>query len=157
MAIKDFELFHGAVLTKLVRSDRSLTLKMIETRAAEDWSTYLIDDRIRVLIKHSAKRRMAKKDSAMAWQFVFNPNQIRQLGGDKTWAALVCGGKSLGKGMEVCLVDPDQIGKLLNLSIDSQQSLTVKCMPGKRLRVFNPNVEAELIIPRNRLDSWDIQ
>jgi hypothetical protein len=33
MTIKQFELFHGAVLTKLVRSDRPITLRMIDNEA----------------------------------------------------------------------------------------------------------------------------
>lgn len=37
MAIDEFELFHGVVLTKLVRSDRPITLRMIETRPREAW------------------------------------------------------------------------------------------------------------------------
>ncbi len=30
MPIREFELFHGAALTKIVRSDRPMTLRMIE-------------------------------------------------------------------------------------------------------------------------------
>lgn len=158
MAIKEFELFHGAVLTKLVRSDQLLTLRMIETRVAEDWSTYLVNDQIRVLIKHSATFRETKKDNATAWQFVFNSNQIRQLDVAKTWAALVCGSKCLGNGeMEICLLAPGQVGKLINVTSNSQQALTVKSIPAKSLRVFNSNVKNELIISRNRMDTWVIQ
>jgi hypothetical protein len=36
MSVHEFELFHGIVLTKLIRSDRPITLRMFETKPSEE-------------------------------------------------------------------------------------------------------------------------
>ncbi|EPS49557.1 hypothetical protein CFSAN002368_17135 [Clostridium botulinum A1 str. CFSAN002368] len=44
MAIKEFEFYHGAVLTRILRKDIPLTLTLIETNTLESWSAYKISD-----------------------------------------------------------------------------------------------------------------
>jgi hypothetical protein len=157
MAVREFEMYHGIVLTKLVRSDRPLSLKMIETRPTNDWSTYIINDRVNVLIKHSLTSNSRKRQDAIVWQFAFSPEQIRQLRAPGTWTALVCGYKSGGtEDMEICLLDPQQIQDLIDVSSAEQQTLTVKRIEGMSLRVKSARVDKEIKIPRSRLDKWDI-
>ena len=157
MPVREFELFHGAVLTKLARSDRPLTLRMIETRPGDAWSTYRVNDAVSVLIKHSLNPRSVKREKAKTWQFVFSPDQMRQLQAAGTWAALVCGGKTVGEThMEVCLLDPTELGQLVDLSSASQQSLTVKRIGGKGLRASSVRMNVDLIIPRSRLEKWKV-
>jgi hypothetical protein len=157
MPIREFELFHGAVLTKLVRGDRALTLRMIETRPTDAWSTYRVNDQVNVLLKHSLSPRIARRENATAWQFVFSRDQMRQLRTANTWAALVCGSKTVGRSdMEICLLDPTQLEEVLDLASDDQQSVTVKRIEGKSLRVSSPQVRKELVVPRSRADNWDI-
>jgi len=156
MSIKEFELFHGAVLTKLVRADKPLTLRMIETRSGDQWSTYRINDELRLLIKHSIKGGARKRESAIAWQFVFSPDQMQQLAESDTWCSLVCASSDARDDeMEVCLLDPAQISQLLDVSSMGQQALTVKRIEGKSLRVFSAKCE-ELVIARNRLEKWAV-
>ena len=159
MPVREFELFHGSVLTKLVRSDRPLTLRMIETRPGDAWSTYRVNDEVSVLLKYSLNRRSLKREKAKAWQwqFVFSPDQMKQLQNAVTWYALVCGSKFLeDSDMEVCLLDPTQIAELLDLSSTSQQSLTVKRIEGKSLRASSPRLGEEMVVARNRVDTWNV-
>lgn len=156
MAVKEFELFHGAVLTKLARSKKPLTLCMIETRSADSWSTYRVNDEVRLLIKHSLTGRSLKREAAKVWSFVFSPDQIRQLQEPGTWAALVCGSKIIGgTDMEVCLLEPSELASLIDLSTTTQQSAMVKRLDGKGLRVSSSRID-ERIVNRNRLDVWDV-
>lgn len=158
MSVRGFELFHGAVLTKLVRTDRPLTLRLIETRPTDSWSTYRINDEVNVLLKHSVNPQARKREKgALVWQFVFSPDQMKQLAQAGTWAALVCGAPKLGTAeMDVCLLDPDRIAQLLDISKTNQQSLTVKRLPGKSLRVTSVRVGDDVVISRNRLDEWAV-
>ena len=110
-----------------------------------------------MLIKHSLNPRSVKREKAKTWQFVFSPGQMRQLQAPGLWAALVCGGRTIGETeMEVCLLDPNQLEQLVNLSSVSQQSLTVKRIDGKGLRASSVRVHDDLIISRSRLDDWEV-
>ena len=100
MAIREFELFHGAILTRLVRSNKPITLRMIETRPVDAWSTYRLNDEVNVLFKHSLAFRKTQRDDARVWNFAFTRDQISQLRTQGTWAALVCGCKACWGNMD---------------------------------------------------------
>ena len=159
MAVREFELFHGAVLTKLVRSDRPITLRMIETNPSEAWSTYKVNDEVRLLVKHSTNQRVLERRSGgRSWTFVFGVDQLRQLqagvGEKKVFAALVCGGKDVKRDvMQVCLLDDEQIGAVLDVSSTRACSLTIRYFPGKELRVLRERREV-LRVPQSRLEKW---
>jgi hypothetical protein len=155
MAVREYELFHGAVLTRLVRNDRPVALRMIETKPGEAWSTYRINDAVNVLIKHSTNPRKLKRNGGgLSWQFVFSQDQLSQLRQHGVWVALVCGAAQAGHLMEICVIDPGQIAQLIDLASREQQSVTVKYFPGKSLRASS--ARTEIIIPRNRLGTWAI-
>ena len=43
MSIKQFEIFHGIVLTKLVRNENPVTLRMIQNSPkSDDWRIYTV-------------------------------------------------------------------------------------------------------------------
>ena len=159
MAVSEFELFHGVVLTKLVRSDRPITLRMIETSPADAWSTYIINDQVTLMIKHCAKQRKLKRvPGAVSWTFVFTADQLRQLqpdGSDRQiWAALVGGGREVKLDtMQVCLLDQQQIQQVLDLHSTKPVSLTVRYEPAKQLRVLLGRRPA-FNVPQTRLDNW---
>lgn len=52
MAIKEFELFHGAVLAKLLRSNEPITLCLIERSERDPWASYRINDACSIYIKY---------------------------------------------------------------------------------------------------------
>lgn len=157
MSIKEFELYHGAVITQLLRSESPLTLRMIETKPTEAWSTYIINDEVNLVIKHSLSPRISKKSNQITWQFIFSIDQIRQLNSANTWSSLVCASKDLSnKFMEICLIDLSQINDLLDISSLKQQSILVKRIDGKSLRVTSRRIEHEILIPKNRLTKWQI-
>jgi hypothetical protein len=159
MAVRDFELFHGAVLTKLVRGDRPLTLRLIETRPTDSWSTYRLNDEVNLLMKHSTVSSARKREpGAVVWQFVFSPDQMKQVAKTGVWVALVCGAPVLTKtDMDVCLLEPSQLAALLALDRPGQpQSITVKRQPNMSLRVTSAKTPEEVIVPRNRLDTWRV-
>src|SRR5690242_3602872 len=93
-SVRPFELFHGAALTKLVRSDRQVTLRMIETNTAIGWAAYKINDSLILYVKYSTNPRELKHGS-VKWHFTLNPGElikIRDLRNrDQVFMALICG------------------------------------------------------------------
>jgi len=87
MPLREFELFHGAVLTKLVRNDRPVALRMIETRPSEAWAMYLINNEVPLLVKHSTNsRELRRRQGARSWTFVFGNDQLREVRSGTTWS-----------------------------------------------------------------------
>lgn len=158
MPLRTFELFHGAVLAKLVRQDRPTMLHLIETKPSDSWATYRINDEVNLVIKYSANPRHPKREpDATAWQFTFATDQLKQVKPVRTWAALVCGSfESDSREMEVCLLDHDQITELLFLDRAGPESMTVKRLAGRRLSVTLTKFGGELIVARDRLHKWAV-
>ncbi len=161
MSISMFELFHGAVLTKLARSDRPVTLRMIETRPGEAWSAYTLNDEVDLFIKHSTTPRQTNRGGVrgLSWQLVFGPNQLAEMSKapHDVYVALVGAGQNARdtSGWCICLLDPEQVRDVLDLSVLSQQVVTVSCLPGRRLRVYK-NRRVRFKIAQNRISEWDV-
>lgn len=161
MPVREFEIFHGIVLTKLLRSESPLTLRLVETKPKESWSTYTVNDTVDLLVTHSKSPRVIKRDGgATAWTFQFSQNQLRQmdseLNGRAVWVALVCGSKKpLDGNMHVCLLDPEQIAEVVDLGAQNP-SVTVRKPTGKAaFRVLRDRQE-RFTVRLSRLDKWKV-
>lgn len=164
MSIQQFEFFHGAVLVKILRNDRPIVL-LIETNIDDDRAYKIDDNKVKVLyIKHrlvSRKLSITKKHpkGGRTWQFVFTPQQIDSLrvlkenhkNEDKVFLALVCGYADVKKRMEICIVDLDKYNELLDLNSATQQSITIRCLPGLSFRIMVDNRE-KYTIPLSLLE-----
>ena len=161
MTVKEFELYHGAVLTKVLRSEKPVSLRLIETKPGENWSTYTLNDVVHLLVTYSKNQRpVSRSGGGISWSFVFSTNQLRQMNPAKSkrpvWVAMVCGRKTPAEGdMQVCLLDPDQIAEAIDFSAE-QQSLTVRKPSSKgKLRVFKDRDE-RFLVAQSRLDNWEV-
>jgi hypothetical protein len=154
MPVKSFELFHGAVLTKLVRSDRPVTLRLIETGSQGPWGMYRINDEVNLLLKYSTTPKA--REGATRWDFVVSRREMKELSNEATWLALVCGSSELrSTGMETCLLDPRQLKALFHLK-GWQESAYVERKQRTSLRVGPTRAGPELVIARNRVETWKV-
>lgn len=158
MAIKDFELFHGIVLTKLVRSDHPISLRMIETNKDQAWSAYRVNDASFLYIKYRTRARKTKRPKGLAWVFIFSEDELEQISNLKKqhpiFLALVCVDK---KPNSVCLLEPSEIERCINLDFKGSQNITVLYQRNKNLRAYGPLNSSEddkLVVPQSRLDKW---
>jgi hypothetical protein len=156
--VHEFELFHGVVLTKLVRGERPFTLRLIETKVGELWAAYKVNDAT-IHIKHSVTpRRRTRGEPATVWQFTLPASEVSKIcapSGDwsEKFLVLVCGAKDVRfNAMQVCLLDSGQLAQLLDSGANRQQTISVVHTRNKSLRARSPR--AEIIVPRNRLDKW---
>ena len=152
MSVKQFEVFHGIVLTKLMRSKKPVALRMVETKPTEDWRVYTFNLYYDLFVKHrSAPNPNAAKRGA-SWQFTFSPSEVsRILSKDRdVYVALVCGQQNVEDEMDVCFLDPKDVEKIFPTDSSKTFSLTVRRAPRKGLKVKKIN------IPRNAIEKWDI-
>lgn len=155
MALKEFELFHGSVLTQLVRRGSKVTLSLVETDR-DSWAIYRVND-IDFFIKHSASPRaltLQRHKGGKSWVFSFAGKQLTQVKNKKPHVVLVCGSKTkTDHNTGICFLTKEQMKELL---ADGAQSITVRLVPGSRFRVRSSAVSRELIIPRSALERFEI-
>lgn len=164
--VKEFELLHGIVLTKILRTNGA-TLKLVETDAKKAWAAYTINNEVIVYIKYSLTNREAQKEGKLVWTFPFQPSelakliQLRQAENKGVYAALVCGTPNIEevKKMQVCLLEPEQIYACMDLNSRTIQSISVEYRSGASLRAYgskNAEEKKKLTVSRNKLDEWKI-
>ena len=162
--VKEFELLHGVVLTKLLRTDGA-ALRLVETDSRKAWSAYRVNNEVNVYVKYRLQNRGTKRAQKLVWSFGFSDDELIKIAelraAKPVWLALVCGLPEIEaealKEMQVCLLDPDQIDKCIDLDAGKSQVLTVEYKPGSSLRAYGPQNSEEkkkLIVSRNRLDEW---
>jgi len=182
MAIRDFELYHGALLTKLVRSDRPITIRMVETDTNECWSVYTIDDDVTIYTKSSGHGDFCEKDKSVKWTFTFQPRHLHDLRRlseqNDVRLALVCANHRLPlrvpftfddprkawemwlgrenalrrKRTGICFLEADEWRRCLDLPAGGTQSITVELAKGRGFLV-----NGHLRVPQNRLDTWQVR
>jgi hypothetical protein len=86
--IGEFEKYHGVALRALIVTSE-FPMRIAKAEREGRISSYLVNDHVAILIKHSSKR-------LPPWQFTFTPDQLAELeklrGKQKNvWLALVCG------------------------------------------------------------------
>jgi hypothetical protein len=164
LSIKDFEMFHGAVLTKLVRSDNPITLRMIETNLKEAWSAYTLNDEVILYIKYSTKPQQRKKnEDVLIWIFSFSTAHLGELQNLRkrkaVYMALVCGQRAIDDpNMYVCLITPDEIAQCIDIQAIQQQTINVRYEPRKKLRVWGGvnTVENPILVASRKLEDWNV-
>ncbi len=98
--IKDFELYHGVVLTKIVRQGGAESISLIERGGdKEAWAAYHVNASCVVYVKYRGKPNKArnKAKEAKCYSFSFHPVHLDQFkryeakyGEENTFMALVC-------------------------------------------------------------------
>ena len=158
MFIKHFEIFHGIALTKLLRSEKPVSVSLIETKPAEDWQVYGVID-VDLFVKHRAgSTSLVRKKGGHSWQFSFSPREISRISqkdNRPVYVALVCGQSNIQEEMEICFLKPEQAEKIFPLDSNKPFSLTVRSEPHHRLAVIVDR-KVKDIIPRNAIETWEI-
>ena len=160
MGIQTFEMFHGAVLAKIMRTygDRPVVLRLVEARPEEYWSVYTLNDEVHLVIKYRTRARKLSRDR-LSWAFVFSLDEVRQITSlqqdKKTYIALVGGQRCIGETMEVGLLSDDEFMRLVRDNTKSSLSLTLRYERGHQLRLLH-NRRIIYKIPRSKLDTWNV-
>jgi len=183
MAIQDFQLYHGALLAQLVRNERPVTLRMIETEKDRCWSAYRVDDAVTIYVKHSARGKYSPYSGvpkAITWTFTFQPEHLNDIGrlshASEVYIALVCAHHGLPQGMPISLdTDVKATDKWIRYEKAVRKSLTGICflnpeewhslrLTSERARTIKVElardkwflVDDRLRVPRNRLSNWQV-
>lgn len=166
MGIKEMELFHGAVLSKLFRNDRPMSLRMVEMNIDQSSRAYLVNDIAYIYVKHSATPRVLERiEDGYSWIFSFTSNHLAELQKLRefkdVYLALVCGQSTIDRDhpTEVCFINWSQITDCLDLQrADDTQPITVRYRKGYKLRVWGPKNTSQKPINVNQdaLDRWEV-
>jgi hypothetical protein len=154
MAVGEFHLLHGIVLTGLMRVDRPRTMRLMEHDQKGGWSVYTVSAKdngyTRILIKSSISPRATKKKGKKGglpghtWQHTFSDAQMVAVREPGTWAALVCGSPNLkSRIMEVCVLDPADLAELIDIGTGDRRSVTVHKAKGNKLHVSSAKWKSE--------------
>ena len=157
MFIKQFEIFHGIALTKLLRSEKPVSVRLIETKPTEDWQVYAIND-VDLFIKHRAiSKPLARKKGGHSWRFIFSPTEVSRINkkARPVYVALICGQPYIQDEMEICFLYPEQVEETISLDGNKSASVTVRSEPSKSLRVIVHRKE-KLTVSRNAIEKWEI-
>lgn len=157
--MKQYCFLHGAVLTRIVKRARPVSLTLIETDE-KSWSGYTLNDYV-FFIKASTSPK--KDNKGATWTFKISSSEIDQLKDyeqhRKVFLTLVCAGESLNDDSDICLLDFNDITNCLNINErrHCDQLLTIKAVPNNCLRVYGSvNKRRPLKIARNKLDNLAI-
>lgn len=150
MRIKEFELFHGACLTRLIRREKPLTMRLIEIDSSQSWSTYRVND-VDLFIKHCANPRKLK-NGGTSWTFPFGENQLEQIK-KGCHIALICGAGNVKEQMEICFIEHESLGRLL---AKSAKSITVSIHPGQSFRVKSAALREKMVVSRSAIDKFEV-
>jgi len=152
--VRQFELFHGAVLTALLRRDHPIALSMVETMPSDSWSTYRINDAVNLVVTHSTSGKKQQRTNEVVWQFTFSPAQIKQIRDGRAYVALVCGSPNVRSEMEVCLLDPSEIEKLIDIQLAQQQAVSVRA--SSSLKAYSGRHVKEINVAKNKYRKWEV-
>jgi len=150
MALSGFELFHGAVLSQIVRS-KGISLKLFERHEQHGWGEYEVSDNhfsYRVMIKSTSSIRKTKK--GFASNFTFSAEDIKRI--RKTEGSilvcLVCGEQ------EICTLEMEDVHALGLLRKEEASNVIVSWSKGSALHVKSKWETLKHTIPRNRLKNF---
>lgn len=159
MAIKEFELYHGAVLAKILRKDIPTSLKLVETN--RDSSTYVINDNIALYMTYRSLHK-SSNEKISKWFFDFSLQKCREikefLHYDLYFTLICINSKYEPNYSEVCLINKESIKKLIDLDAITVQKISVFLENGKSFRVHGTmsKKSKELTVSRNQIDNIEI-
>lgn len=128
--IKDFEFYHGVVLTKVAQSDNNVTIRSYPSSSN---CTYVVNDSIGLYIKHSSNR-------LSPWGFSFmkgHQDEIQEMANklDKVFVALVCGSDGIAclsfEELKIVLDDNHEDIEWVRISRRPREKYAVKGSNGK--------------------------
>ncbi|MCK4798737.1 MAG: hypothetical protein KAT05_15275 [Spirochaetes bacterium] len=150
MALSKFELYHGTVLSQIVRS-RGISLKLFERHEQHGWGEYEVSDNhfsYRVIIKSSATVRTTRKGFAANFTFSAEDiNRIRNVPGS-ILVCLVCADQ------EICTLEMEDVHALGLLRKAEACNVIVTWSKGTALHVKSKLEKLNYTIPRNRLKTF---
>lgn len=165
MTIREIELFHGVVFTKLLRSDRPLNLKLFEFNSDKSSAAYIVNDEVALYVKHSkSPKPRERKGFEQVWHFNFSPKhleEIRNFSMDRTVRmVLVCGDNNLNnsENMQVCFLEPEEISICINEVSNKTQTISVADVKRGKLRVWGSRSTSKdpKLIEKKRLELWNV-
>lgn len=150
--LKDFELYHGAVIIQILRNPGK-SIKLFEKTPEYSWGEYEIADNLsnyKLFIK-STSNIITRKDNYRA-TFTFSDEDIKRLRDICETNVLIC---LVCEKHVICTLTWEEIDELGFLRCKEQCSISVSWSKGSSLCVKCKGVELSHKIARNRLEKFE--
>jgi len=151
MSLSKFELYHGAVLSQVVRNP-GLNLKLFERTDEHGWGEYEVSDNhhtYRLFIKATSQVKKGRKSRCYS-NFTFSVSdveRIRSISGN-VLICLVCGDQ------EICTLEWEDMDTLQIMRNREVCNVTVSWSSGTELNVKSKFAELPYKVPRNKLKTY---
>lgn len=154
MSLSRFELYHGAVLSQIIRNERA-SIKLVEKEGDQDWSAYEVSDNKRdyaIYVKSTDKITKSRGGERRA-NFTFSSNDVKSiLAHSKEKEIMIC---LVCSDQEICTLLQDDIKELsFNDEVDSH-GVSVSWSKGSGLEVKSNKKSLPRKIPRARLKNYE--
>lgn len=162
MSVRQYELFHGAILTKLLRNEKPITLRLIERAAGDPWSAYRVNNCCYIYVKYRTTFRVDSHFLEIPiFDFLFTHQDLEKLKAlskkSPIYFALMCASdKTDDKHMQICFIEPTEFDQLTRDTSVDTVTISVWTQDTKSLRAKSTCIDKPLIIGRSRLDNWDV-
>jgi hypothetical protein len=155
MSATEFEQMHGAVLARLLAQAVAGGPCASDLRPAEGWSSLAVPGGAAWIVRHRPRpRRLRARPGGRSWRFAFSADQLDRLRrltrGHDLHLLLACGRPGRGDSLEVALLAPGEVARVLDLGSFLEQRLTVQARPRKELWVSRHRMTVK--VPRRRFD-----
>lgn len=155
MGISPFEMYHGAVLTEVVRNPE-ISLKLIERDSEKhSWGMYSIasgrSDYV-LFIKSTSKINFAKRKEEYYSNFTFSLEHIGRFKKYSNKVMLLC---LVCYDQNICLLTKTDIDELKLLESKKACRISVYWNPGSGLRIASSLAKLSHKVARNKLKNYD--
>ena len=151
MALSHFELYHGAVLSQVIRNPE-ITVKLFERSPDQGWAAYSVSDNAKdylLYIKYTSRVTSGRRKSRCNFTFsVDDINRLKEKENKEILVCLVCGDR------EICLLDKKDLDELEILKHNKTCGVSVSWTKGSGLTVKSGRKELSHKVARNRLKNF---
>jgi len=162
MCVTETELFHGAVLAKIMRGKPD-ALRLVERDSVER-AVYLVEglpgtpEPSSFYVKYSCTPQR-RRDGSAVWAFTFSAAHLRQIREaqerGRTFLTLVCGNRNIKDkhlAMELAVVWPDEIDMVLDTASIEGASIRVEKGAGRRRLRVHGRASEPLLVKKARME-----
>jgi hypothetical protein len=153
MALSKYELFHGAVLSQVIRNP-VVNLKLFERSEKHGWGMYSVTDNAKTYLLYIKSTSKAKdgRNNIKYSNFTFSVTHIERLKEEpKTKNILLC---LVCDSEEICLLDGEDLINLGLLEKNTSSTISVSWKKGSELNVKSGKRELSYKIKRSRLKNF---
>lgn len=158
--IRDFHYIHGAVLARILRANKPVSVMLLETEAGS-WSSYDINlDHRLIVLTGTNLRRVEQGGAGYSWTCQVSDNQMKQIACRNKSVCIACvlpRATLKDSGQFICFLSPNDVQEIVDTS-NSKDTFVVRKLDKKnsKFQVFR-NKKVRLEVNLNAIDTYQFK